>query len=92
MIIQFTKSKRIQELKRALKKVRQLGIWGLYPSKLKPSELVITGDGIPLIYLKPLHRNTVYQLTEINALPPFWKTWKVIGQKRKLSDLIQELG
>lgn len=82
------RSKRIQKLEKAAHKIPYGGNWGFSVSLLHPGQIALTGDGIPVVYLKPLRGLFWYEITDTQT--PFSKLLKE-GQTVSLPDIIRVL-
>jgi hypothetical protein len=82
----FRRSKRIQKLKKTAQDMRCNGIWDIVISKLRPGQITLTGDGIPVVYFKARRGLFWYEVTE--ARVPFSCLLKE-GQTVSLPDIIK---
>lgn len=83
------RSKRLKELKRAVKNIPCLGIWDLTVSARFGSSLTITGDGLGIVYIKPHKGLFWFDIIEIND-----QTWNFLYNKNKpvsFNDLIKAI-
>lgn len=86
-------SKRLNSLKKAINKIKYRGIWDLKVSTLYKDSLVITGDGLSLIYLKPETGLFWFRIIGINPSNNSYPFCSLLNQDKPVSlpDVIKAL-